>query len=101
MYTERIADRIRYIVEFGRKRNFGVWLVSHLPSEIDPVVAKLPRTKIAFQTDESEKWISSVFGSEFVRLVQSQESGVATMRSSIAKDNQKVIKTQIKFPYVY
>ena len=101
VYTARIADRIRYIVEFGRKRNFGVWIVSHLPSEIDPVVAKLPRTKIAFQTDESEKWIKSVFGSEFVRPIQSQESGVATLRSSIAKNNQKVIKTQIRFPYVY
>ena len=100
-YTERIANRIQYIVEFGRKRNFGVWIVSHLPSEIDPVVAKLPRTKIAFQTDESEKWIKSVFGSEFVRPIQSQESGVATLRSSIAKNNQKVIKTQIRFPYVY
>jgi DNA helicase HerA-like ATPase len=47
-YVLRIASRMEDITNRGRKRKYGVVLVTHLPSEVSQKVGDLVNTKVVF-----------------------------------------------------
>ena len=99
-FVQRIADRMEDITNRGRKRRYGVTLVTHLPTEVSKKVGDLTNTKVAFGLSGSDKWIRDFFGKDFVSEINSLPTGYCRISIKVNRDNQGPINARLKIPYV-
>ena len=99
-FVQRIADRMEDITNRGRKRRYGVTLVTHLPTEVSKKVGDLTNTKVAFGLSGSDKWIRDFFGKDFVSEINSLPTGYCRISIKVNRDNQGPINARLKIPYI-
>ena len=99
-FVDRIAERCEDITNRGRKRFYGLFLVSHLPSEVSPKVVALANTQMAFKCSGADSWISRVFGREYVQEINDLEIGTCRIKVNISAVDQKPINARIYLPNV-
>jgi DNA helicase HerA-like ATPase len=99
-YVLRIESRIEDITNRGRKRKYGVILVTHLPSEVSQKVAELANTKIAFGCSGANRWIRDNFGKEYVSEINSLPTGICRIKVNVDTINQGPINARIRVPFV-
>jgi DNA helicase HerA-like ATPase len=99
-YVLRIASRMEDITNRGRKRKYGVVLVTHLPSEVSQKVGELANTKIAFGCSGANKWIRDHFGKEYVSEINSLPTGICRIKVKVDNDKQGPINAKVRIPFV-
>jgi DNA helicase HerA-like ATPase len=99
-YVTRISMRMEDITNRGRKRKYGVVLVTHLPSEVSKKVGDLANTKIAFGCAGANKWICQYFGREYVPEITNLPTGVCRIAVNIHTDLQGPINARVRVPFV-
>ena len=99
-YVERIESRMEDITNRGRKRKYGVVLVTHLPTEISQKVGDLANTKIAFGCAGAEKWVRQHFGKEYVSEVNELPTGTCRVKININSNTQGPINVRLRLPYL-
>ena len=99
-FVDRIAERCEDITNRGRKRFYGLFLVSHLPSEVSPKVVALANTQMAFKCSGADPWISRVFGREYVQEINDLPIGTCRIKVNISTVDQKPINARIYLPNV-
>ena len=99
-FVDRIAERCEDITNRGRKRFYGLFLVSHLPSEVSPKVVALANTQMAFKCAGADSWISRVFGREYVQEINDLAIGTCRIKVNISAVDQKPINARIYLPNV-
>ena len=99
-YVLRIAARMEDITNRGRKRKYGVALVTHLPTEVSRKVGDLANTKIAFGCSGAEKWIRNYFGREYVDEINNLPTGKCRISIKISTNDQGPINARLDVPYV-
>jgi len=100
-YVDRIAERMEDVTNRGRKRFYGLFIVSHLPTEVSPRVVALANTKIAFRcSGASNSWISRDFGREYVEEINDLPVGTCRIKVNISTQDQKPINTKLYMPNV-
>ncbi|MCV0399584.1 MAG: DUF87 domain-containing protein [Nitrosarchaeum sp.] len=99
-FVQRIAERMEDITNRGRKRKYGVTLVTHLPTEVSKKVGDLTNTKVAFGLSGSEKWIRDYFGKEYVSEINSLPTGYCRISIKVNRENQGPINARLKIPYI-
>jgi hypothetical protein len=99
-YVLRIAARMEDITNRGRKRKYGVALVTHLPSEVSHKVGDLANTKIAFGCSGADKWIRDHFGRDYVTEINSFPTGICRIVVKVNTNKQGPINARVGFPYV-
>ena len=80
-FVNRITERMEDITNRGRKRYYGLILVSHLPSEVSSKVVALANTQIAFRCSGAETWLKKMFGPESV--IENEEYATGTFRIKV------------------
>ena len=98
-YVDRIAERMEDVTNRGRKRFYGLFIVSHLPTEVSPRVVALANTKIAFRSS-ANSWISRDFGREYVEEINDLPVGTCRIKVNISTQDQKPINAKIYMPNV-
>ena len=96
-YVCRIEENLVDITRRGRKRKYGLILVTHLPSDVSTRVSELCNTKIAFRYSGADNWVTQNFGKEYLDEIKTLPTGtcrINTVKTGIG------INTQIKIPYV-
>ena len=99
-FVQRIAERMEDITNRGRKRRYGVTLVTHLPTKVSKKVGDLTNTKVAFGLSGSEKWIRDYFGKDYVSEINSLPTGCCRISIKVNRENQGPINARIKIPYI-
>lgn len=99
-YVQRISAHMEDITNRGRKRKYGVCLVTHLPTEVNKKVGDLANTKIAFGCSGAEKWIRNYFGREYVSEISSLPTGVCRITIKINTNDQGPINARLNVPFV-
>ena len=99
-YVLRIAARMEDITNRGRKRKYGVALVSHLPTEVSKKVGDLANTKIAFGCSGADKWTRNYFGREYVAEINNMPTGKCRITVKINTNDQGPINARLDIPYV-
>ncbi|MFW9995936.1 MAG: helicase HerA domain-containing protein [Candidatus Odinarchaeota archaeon] len=67
-YLDRVTKQVKEVVHLGRKRRYGLVFASQLPEDIAREITSLCQTKVVLGL-ESEKWVSTVLGSNYFRKV--------------------------------
>lgn len=99
-YVNRIESRMEDITNRGRKRKYGVVLVTHLPTEVSKKVGDLADTKIAFGCSGAEKWSRQHFGKEYVSEINDLPTGHCRMKINIHSTKQGPINVRLKLPFL-
>ena len=99
-FVDRIAERCEDITNRGRKRRYGIFLVSHLPSEVSPRVVALANTQMAFRCSVADPWIARTFGREYVPEINDLSVGTCRIKVNLSTMDQKPINTRIYMPNV-
>lgn len=99
-FVDRIAERCEDITNRGRKRRYGIFLVSHLPSEVSPRVVALANTQMAFRCSGADSWITKTFGREYVSEINDLSVGTCRIKVNLSTQDQKPINTRIYMPDV-
>jgi len=99
-YVQRITARMEDITNRGRKRKYGVFLVTHLPTEVNKKVGDLANTKIAFGCSGAEKWIRTYFGRDYVTEIGSLPTGICRISIKINTNDQGPINARLQIPFV-
>ena len=89
IFVERCVERMETITELGRKRYYGLIVVSHDPSAVSRRITNLANTKIVFRSSGSDAWISREFGREYVAEARLLPRGASLWRINIAGLNSK------------
>jgi len=69
-FVPRIAELASEPVKRGRKRKFGITLVTHLVGDVSPRIAQLCNNVATFKTAGSKTWIRDHFGKERVNEIE-------------------------------
>lgn len=99
-YVLRIASRMEDITNRGRKRKYGVTLVTHLPTEVSRKVGDLANTKIAFGCSGAERWSRAYFGRDYVDEISNMPTGKCRITIKINTNDQGPINARLHIPYV-
>jgi hypothetical protein len=99
-YVLRIASRMEDITNRGRKRKYGVVLVTHHPSAVSQQVGELTNTKIAFGCSGADKWIRANFGKEYISEINSLPTGICRIVVKVESEEQGFINARVRFPYL-
>lgn len=84
VFVERCVERMETITELGRKRFYGLIVVSHDPSAVSKRITNLANTKIVFRSSGSDAWISREIGREYVSEARLLTRGASFWRINIA-----------------
>ncbi len=95
-FVERIAERMEDVTNRGRKRYYGLFIVSHLPSEISSRVVALANTQMAFRCSGANTWISRVFGKEYVEEINDLPLGMCRIKVNVSTQHQKSVNAKIR-----
>jgi len=101
IFEVRIESRLKFIVERGRKRNFGIMIVTHSPRALAPIILKLPKIKITFQLGQHAQYLTEAFGKQFITEIESLEIDTARIRVNIIKGKQGQIDAKLRFPRIH
>jgi len=99
-YVDRIAERMEDVTNRGRKRFYGLFIVSHLPSEVSPKVVALANTKMVFRTSGANSWVSSAIGKEYVDEINDLPIGTCRIKVNISTVDQKPVNAKLYMPNV-
>ncbi len=99
-YVLRIASRMEDITNRGRKRKYGVALVTHLPTEVSRKVGDLANTKIAFGCSGAEIWSRAYFGRDYVDEISNMPTGKCRISIKINTNDQGPVNARLHIPYV-
>jgi hypothetical protein len=89
VFVERCVERMETITELGRKRFYGLIVVSHDPSAVSKRIVNLANTKIVFRSSGEDEWIRKEFGREYVSDARLLPTGVSLWRINIAGLNSR------------
>ena len=89
VFVERCVERMETITELGRKRFYGLIVVSHDPSAVSKRIVNLANTKIVFRSSGADPWIGKEFGREYVSEARLLPTGVSLWRINIAGLNSR------------
>ena len=100
-FVDRISERTATIVELGRKRFYGIYLVTHSTDDASSQVVKLVGNHFAHQCSGSEnQHISKYIGPEFVHEINNLEIGHCRVKTNTRKPGQAGVNALIKLPFV-
>lgn len=83
-FVQRCVERMETITELGRKRFYGLIVVSHDPSAVSKRITNLANTKIVFRSSGSDVWIAREIGREYVSEARILPIGASLWRINIA-----------------
>jgi DNA helicase HerA-like ATPase len=99
-YVVRIAARLEDITNRGRKRKYGVVIVTHSPTEVSQQVGDLANTKVAFNCTGASKWIRDHYGKDHVEEISNMHTGTCRIKIKVDNKDQGPINVRIRIPYV-
>lgn len=83
-HVDRCVERMETITELGRKRSYGLIVVSHEPSAISKRITNLANTTIVYRSAGSDEFIAKKLGREYVEESRNLSKGVSLWRINIA-----------------
>jgi len=83
-HVERCVERMETITELGRKRLYGLIVVSHEPSAISKRITNLANTTIVYRSADFGDFIAKKLGREYVEESKNLPKGVSLWRINIA-----------------
>jgi len=86
------------ITNRGRKRHYGLFIVTHLPDSVSPRVRALANTHMAFRSSDANSYVSKVFGREFVGQANNLETGTFLLKVNVSSQNQRPILAKLRMP---
>tara|TARA_B100001765_G_scaffold212438_1_gene176529 strand:+ start:244 stop:1818 length:1575 start_codon:yes stop_codon:yes gene_type:complete len=95
-YVSRITERMEDITNRGRKRHYGVILVSHLPTEVSSKVVALANSQMAFRCSGAETYLNKVFGKEIAIENEEYPTGTFRLKVNISTREQLPINAKIQ-----
>lgn len=97
-FVERITERMEDVTNRGRKRHYGLFIVTHVPSSVSPKIVALANTHMAFRSSDANSYISKVFGKEFVAQANNLETGTYLLKVNVSSQNQRPILAKLRMP---
>ena len=97
-FVERITERMEDVTNRGRKRHYGLFIVTHVPSSVSPKIVALANTHMAFRSSDANSYISKVFGKEFVGQANNLETGTFLLKVNVSSQNQRPILAKLRMP---
>ena len=97
-FVERITERMEDVTNRGRKRHYGLFIVTHVPSSVSPKIVALANTHMAFRSSDANSYISKVFGREFVGQANNLETGTFLLKVNVSSQNQRPILAKLRMP---
>jgi len=82
-FVDRCVERMETITEMGRKRFYGLIVVSHDPNAISKRIINLANTKIVYRSIGNDAWVSKEIGKEYVDQVRNLPLGISLWRIDI------------------
>ena len=97
-FVERITERMEDVTNRGRKRHYGLFIVTHVPSSVSPKIVALANTHMAFRSSDANSYVSKVFGKEFVGQANNLETGTFLLKVNVSSQNQRPILAKLRMP---
>jgi hypothetical protein len=97
-FVDRITERMEDVTNRGRKRHYGLFIVTHVPSSVSPKIVALANTHMAFRSSGADSYISKVFGKEFVSQANNLETGTYLLKVNVSSQNQRPIIAKLRMP---
>jgi hypothetical protein len=100
-FVDRIAERTATVTMLGRKRYYGLYLVTHLTNDVAPQVVQLVSNHMAFRCSGGEdRHISTYIGPEYIDEINNLQTGFCRMKTNTSTVVQSGTNATIKLPWV-
>src|SRR5574341_113350 len=99
-YVKRIESKMEDITNRGRKRKYGIVLVTHLPSAVSDRVGNLANTKIAFGSSGANSWVRDNYGKEYLSEVVGLPTGICRINIKAQNERQGSINVRVRVPFI-